>query len=107
MPARKRWRWVGAFSPELMLCVGDARIGPLPRRWWAVCLPDGTLAEGTRGVRLSRGRVEVDGVIDVVVEENDGFGVTSTTAGGNSIWTRKQGGVLARGRVTMPDGRAR
>jgi len=106
MPARKRWRWVGAFSPELMLCVGDARIGPLPRRWWAVCLPDGTLAEGTRGVRLSRGRVEVDGVIDVVVEENDGFGVTSTTAGGNSIWTRKQGGVLARGRVTMPDGRA-
>ena len=44
----KRWRWVGVFSPDLMLCVGHAQIGPLPRRWWAVALPDGTLREGRR-----------------------------------------------------------
>jgi hypothetical protein len=105
MPARKRWRWVGVFSPELMLCAGDARIGPLPRRWWAVCLPDGTLVEGSGGVRLARGSVEVDGVMELTVEEGAGVGVTSTTAGGNSIWTRKQGGVPARGRVTV-NGRA-
>jgi Protein of unknown function (DUF2804) len=103
MPARKRWRWVGVFSPELMLCAGDARIGPLPRRWWAVCLPDGTLVEGSRGVRLARGSVAVDGVMDLVVEEERGVGVNSTTIGGNSIWTRKQGGVLVRGRVTVGD----
>ena len=24
----KRWRWIGVFTPEIMLCVGDARIGP-------------------------------------------------------------------------------
>jgi hypothetical protein len=101
MPARKRWRWVGVFSPELMLCAGDARVGLVPRRWWAVALPDGTLAEGTRGVRLSPGRLVVDGVIDIAVEEDDGFEVSSVTPRGNSIWTRKQGGVPARGRVTL------
>jgi hypothetical protein len=102
MPARKRWRWVGVFSPELMLCVGDARVGPLPRRWWAVALPDGTLADGSRGVRLEPGRAQVRGVIDIELDENEGFELTSNTAGGNTIWTRKQGGVPARGRVTFP-----
>src|SRR4051794_41942762 len=32
----KRWRWVGAFSDELMLCAAVAHIGPLPVSWWAV-----------------------------------------------------------------------
>jgi hypothetical protein len=104
MPARKRWRWVGVFSPELMLCVGAARVGPLPRRWWAVALPDGTLRDGSRGVQLEPGRARVRGVIDVEFDENEGFELTSVTAGGNSIWTRKQGGVPARGRVTLPGG---
>jgi hypothetical protein len=101
MPARKRWRWVGVFSPELMLCAGDARVGPLPRRWWAVALPDGTLVDGSRGVTLSPGRLIVRGVMDVSIEENDGFALTSRTKGGNSIWTRKQGGVPAHGRVRL------
>ena len=38
----KRWRYVGVYTPELMLCVGDARIGGIPQRWWAVALPDGS-----------------------------------------------------------------
>jgi hypothetical protein len=101
MPLHKRWRWVGAFSPELMLCAGDARVGPLPRRWWAVALPDGQLFKGSRGVHLSPGRVLVDGAIDLQVEENAGFELRSKTPGGNIIWTRKQGGVPARGRATV------
>jgi hypothetical protein len=105
MRLHKRWRWVGVFSPKLMLCVGDARVGPLPRRWWAVALPDGTLHEGARGVRLSPGRVVVDGVMELQLDEEPGVEVRSTTPAGNSIWTRKQGGVPARGRVTV-DGRA-
>ncbi len=107
MPVRKRWRWVGVFAPDLMLCAGDARVGPLPRRWWAVALPDGTLVEGSRGVRLSPGHVVVRGVIDLSIEETEGFEITSRTAGGNSIWTRKQGGVRARGRVRLPGGGSR
>jgi hypothetical protein len=96
---RKRWRWVGVFSPELMLCVGDARVGPLPRRWWALALPDGTLREGRRGIELAPGRARVRGELDLTLEENDGVEVTSTTPGGSSIWTRKQGGIPARGTV--------
>ncbi|HEY2604034.1 MAG TPA: DUF2804 family protein [Thermoleophilaceae bacterium] len=99
---RKRWRWVGVFSPELMLCAGDAWVGPLRRRWWSVVLPDGTHAHGWRGVRSRPGRAVVHGIVDIRLEENDGFELTSTTAAGNSIWTRKQGGVPARGRVTLP-----
>src|SRR5215210_1403729 len=60
----KRWRYVGVFSPELMLCVGDARVGPLARRWWALAEPDGTLHTRTTarrgGVALTPGRVRVE-----------------------------------------------
>jgi Protein of unknown function (DUF2804) len=96
---RKRWRWVGVFSPELMLCVGDARVGPLRRRWWAIALPDGTVREGRRGVELTPGRARVSGVFDLTLDENQGVEVRSTTPAGNSIWTRKQGGIAARGAV--------
>jgi hypothetical protein len=96
---RKRWRWVGVFSPDLMLCVGDARVGPVRRRWWAVALPDGTLREGRRGIELEPGRVRVRGAIDLELDENEGVEVTSTTPRGNTIWTRKQGGIAVRGVV--------
>lgn len=99
MPLQKRWRWVGVFAPDLMLCVGDARVGPVRRRWWAVAFPDGTLREGTRGVEMARGHARVRGVLDLSLEESAGVEVRSTTAGGNSIWTRKQGGIAARGSV--------
>jgi hypothetical protein len=95
----KRWRWVGVFSPDLMLCVGDARVGPVRRRWWAVALPDGTLREGRRGIELEPGRVRVRGAIDLELDESEGVEVTSTTPRGNTIWTRKQGGIAARGVV--------
>jgi hypothetical protein len=100
---RKRWRWVGVFSPELMLCVGDAHIGPIRRRWWALALPDGTLREGRRGIELVPGRARVRGVMDLALEEGEGVEVTSRTPGGHSIWTRKQGGVTARGRAIGRD----
>ena len=51
MPLHKSWQWVGAFGPELMLCVARAQVGPIGRTWWAVW--DGTrLREGTRGVHV-------------------------------------------------------
>jgi hypothetical protein len=85
----KRWRWVGVFTPELMLCVGDARVGPVPQRWWAVARPDGTLQEGARA----------DGVIELELDEGDGVEVVSRAGGRGYIWTRKQGGIAARGTV--------
>ena len=102
----KRWRWVGLFGPELMLCVADARVGPASQRWWAVALPDGELHEGAGGVRLAPGGVRVEGRISLALEESDGVEVVSPH-GRSWIWTRKQANVPARGGVTLPDGERR
>src|SRR5262245_47823071 len=46
MALQKSWQWVGAFGPDMMLCVAWARVGVLRRSWWAVW--DGVaLHEGT------------------------------------------------------------
>jgi hypothetical protein len=103
----KRWRYVGVYTPELMLCVGDARVGPIPQRWWAVALPDGRLHERTTvsrgGVRLEGSRVVVearDVRIDLGLEEGEGVEIVSPH-GGSWIWTCKQANVPARGTVTV------
>ncbi len=104
----KRWRYVGVFGPELMLCVGDARVGGVPQRWWSVAQPDGSLhgrtTLGRGGVRLegSRARVESDGVsIDLELGEGEPVEVVSPSGPNGYIWTRKLGGVSARGTVEI------
>jgi hypothetical protein len=103
----KRWRYVGYYAAEVMLCVGDARIGPVPQRWWAVAEPDGTLRDcttiGRGGIDLggSAVHVETDDVrIDLRLEERDGMEVVSP-AGNSYIWTRKQAHVPVRGTVEV------
>jgi hypothetical protein len=105
----KRWRWVGAFSDELMLCAAIAHIGPLPVSWWAVWdRGSRTLAEHTvrrtGTVRLAPGRVAIeDGPVtaDLRVEEEPGVETISAHDDGGYIWTRKQGGVRVTGDVTV------
>jgi hypothetical protein len=105
----KRWRYVGVFGPELMLCVGDARVGGIPHRWWAVALPGGTLHERTTtargGVMLRPGRVSVQAAgaaIELELEEGDGDVEVVSPHGRSYIWTRKQV-VPARGTVELRD----
>ena len=109
----KRWRYVAAFSEELMLCAATAAVGPARSSWWAVWdRRRGTLHERTRLagpalVRFDHGgrlRVRDRGVaIDLVVDE--GGAVQSVNAHGNGyVWTRKQAARPVRGRVVV-DGR--
>lgn len=106
----KRWRYVGVYGPELMLCAGDARIGPLRQRWWAVVDRGGTLAErtssaGSAGLRFEGSRVMVETAearIDVALGADEGCRpVESISRSGSSgyVWTRKQAGLPARGTV--------
>jgi Protein of unknown function (DUF2804) len=90
----KRWRYVAVYGPELMLCIGDARIAGIPQRWWAVALPDGRLFEGDD---LGAG------VIDISLREGPGVEVLSPH-GRSWIWTRKQAGIPVSGTVRV-DGR--
>src|SRR5436305_13837956 len=61
----KRWRYVGFYGPEAMLCAGDVRVGPLRQRFWAVAEPGRPLREGASlragGVSMDGPRVVIDG----------------------------------------------
>jgi hypothetical protein len=101
----KRWRYVGYYSRELMLCVGDARVGPLPRRWWAIAQPGREVRQrgsvGSAGVSMDGSRLLVESGevrIDLELDESGGVEVASPV-GDNYVWTRKQGSVPARGLV--------
>jgi len=114
----KRWRYVGLYGPELMLCVGLARVGVAHQSFWAVW--DRGARRLHERTRLSRGRVELDmerlpGVarvadtgagdgtaveIDLAIAEADGV-ETVSPHGAAYVWTRKQGGVAARGTVRI------
>jgi Protein of unknown function (DUF2804) len=106
----KRWRYVGVFSSELMLCIGDARIGPFAQRWWAVARPDGSLIERTTsrraGLRVGTRRVSVATpavALELQLDEAKPIEVVSPS-GSSYIWTRKRGGAAARGSLRI-DGR--
>ncbi|HEX8076148.1 MAG TPA: DUF2804 family protein [Thermoleophilaceae bacterium] len=105
----KRWRYVGAYSPELMLCVCDVRIGPARQRWWAVAEPGKpivarTTTRGAGGVRLDGSRAVVesrDVRVDVEVEESPGVESVHASGRNGYVWTRKQAGVPVRGEVRL------
>ena len=95
----KHWRYLGVYRPDLMLCVGDARVAGVPQRWWALALPDGTLIEGGRGIEMSPGRAVVRGVLELELDEGEGVEIASRH-GRSYIWTRKHAPVHVRGRVS-------
>jgi hypothetical protein len=104
----KRWRYVGVYGPELMLCAGRARVGLIAQSWWAVVLPGRPIREGGRGIRVDGSRVLIDheGVrADLLVEEGGGVESVNEHGGGGYVWTRKQAGVPVRGSVSI-DGRS-
>lgn len=109
----KRWRYVGVYGADLMLCAGRVVIGGLPQSFWAVWDREEqrlhehtTFAPGR--VRLPDGLVAVrDGNVQVdlrIAPDGDAVEIVSPH-GGAHIWTRKQG-AAARGTVTI-DGRVR
>jgi hypothetical protein len=102
----KRWRYVGVYGPTLQLCVGDARIGPAPVRWWAIARPGVPLLEGRRGIELAPGTVRVaDREVRIDLEIDECEPVETATAYGRTFaWTAKQADVPARGTVAI-DGR--
>jgi hypothetical protein len=114
MPSRqglrplKAWRYVGVYGPELMLCIGAARIGPARQAFWAVWdRGQQTLSErttiGRGGVTLHPRRANVlDGGVRIDLRFHETDGVETICASGDSYaWTRKQGGIRAAGTVEL------
>jgi hypothetical protein len=108
----KAWRYLGVYGPELMLCIGAARVGPARQSFWAIWDRGSSRFQertviGRGGVRLRPGAARVlDGgvEIDLALEEQPGV-ETVCPAGHSYAWTRKQGGVRAQGSVMIGDRR--
>jgi hypothetical protein len=95
----KRWTWIGAFGPDVMLCAAVARIGPVPVSWWAVLdRASGRFVERSlrRGLAVTPQRVHVPGVLELEVGDAAPVEVVSPH-GSQYAWTRKRGGVRVRG----------
>jgi hypothetical protein len=100
----KRWRYLGLYGEDMMLCAADVRIAGLPQAFWATW-DRRDLREQTvfrpRGVVLGDDAARF-GPAELALRP-DGDAMTVTSRHGDSyIWTRKQP-VRATGTV---DGRA-
>jgi hypothetical protein len=112
---RKRWTWVGAFGPDLMLCAARAEVGPVPVAWWAVWdRVSGRMlartARGSGGVDVSPAEVRVRGrrvafALELALAEVAAVEVVSPH-GDQYAWTRKRGGVPAQGWIERDGVRA-
>lgn len=108
---RKRWRYVGIFGPELMLCAARAEVGPLGQAFWVMWERQArrhyartTLRPGSREVTMDGPSVEIDSPglraslrlgeiapIESICPSGSGWG-----------WTRKRAGVPIEGTVEIP-----
>jgi hypothetical protein len=103
----KRWRYLGLYGDDLMLCAAHVRVAGLPQAFWATwdrralrektVFRPGGVALGDTTARFGGGR----GVFLTLEPDGDAMSVTSRH-GDSYIWTRKQP-VRARGTV---DGKA-
>lgn len=113
---RKRWRYVALFDEQVMVCAAIVQVGPARQSFWAIhTREDGRMRERTRllprrgRLELSPGRMAVcdDGVLlDVELSEDDGIQALCPH-GRQRVWTRKQAGIAARGRLSLDGGPAR
>jgi hypothetical protein len=112
----KRWRYVGVFCEELMLCAARVQVGPAYQSFWALLTrADSRLRERTHTLRR-RGSVELgprrllvrDGAVrlDLTLEEDAGWEATCPH-GSEYVWTRKQAGIRAHGTLALDGGAPR
>ncbi len=109
----KRWRYVGVFCEQFMACAAFVHLGPLRQSFWALYERErGELRERTR-VRPRRGEVSLgpgvlrvhDGGVSLELELAEEAGIEALCPHGRGmVWTRKQAGVAADGRLAL-DGR--
>ena len=104
----KRWRYLGAYSPELMACVAEVAVGPMRQSFWAIAEPGRpivtrtTLGSGGVSIEGSRGRVEHGDVrIDLTFDEDGGVESLHPSGRSGFVWTRKQAGIPVRGTVEV------
>lgn len=108
---RKRWRYIGVFAEELMLCAARAEVGPLGQSFWVMWDREGSRHDARTTLRPASREVTMDGP----VLEIDSPGLRAGLRLGQSLpiesvcpsgsgwgWTRKRAGVPIEGTVEVP-----
>ena len=119
----KRWRYVAVFDEHMMACAARVQVGPARQTFWALLTrADGRLRERTRmlaprrdrAVELAPGSLRVrDGEVELELELAEAGRADRRVEtrcqheGGGEVWTRKQAGVSARGRLRLARGQPR
>jgi hypothetical protein len=118
----KRWRYVGVFGEQLMLCAASIQVGPARQTFWAVLervntlkgtpsggQAGGAMVERTRllprrgALHMEPGRLRIRDntvLLDLTLEENEGIEATCPH-GDSYVWTRKQAGVRTHGTLVL------
>lgn len=108
---RKRWRYVGLFTDELMLCAARTEVGPLTQSFWVLWdrrarrqWAHTALRPGSREVTLEGPRLEIDGPglrASLWLGEVEPI-ETACPSGRAMAWTRKRVGMPVEGTVEVP-----
>jgi Domain of unknown function (DUF2804), C-terminal len=108
---RKRWRYVGLFAEELMLCAARAEVGPMTQSFWVLWdrgarrqWEHTALRPGSREVTFDGSYLEIDSRdLRASLRLGDCAPVEVTCPSGKSrAWTRKRAGVPINGTVEVP-----
>jgi hypothetical protein len=109
---RKRWRYVGVFGPELMLCAARAQVGPFRQSFWVLWDRAGqrrydhtSLRPGSREVRMDGGRIEIEArEVRASLTLGERAPIEATCSSGSGwAWTRKRAGVPVLGTIAAGD----
>ncbi len=109
---RKRWRYVGFYGAEIMLCAARAQIGPFTQCFWGLWDREADrsyehtrMLPGGREVVLDGSVAEIHhGPVEVQLRLGEGLPIESICASGDAGgwgWTRKLAGVPMRGSVSI------
>lgn len=113
---RKRWRYVAAFGPRMMVCAGRVEVGPLGQSFWALWDRERErLRERTRllpprlasDVELDGSTVRIDGPgIEAELTLGEAEDVEAVCPSGRRGygWTRKRVGMEVSGSIRTGDG---
>ena len=111
---RKRWRYVGFYGAELMLCAVRAEVGPLGQCFWAFwdrednrSYANTRLRPGSREVRMEGPEIAIEArALRARLLLGDSAPVEAICPSGSGWgWTRKRSGVPIRGTIETPERR--
>ena len=108
---RKRWRYIGVFGEELMLCAARAEVGPLGQCFWVMLdrasgrqYAHASLRPGSREVTMDGPRLEIDAEgLRASLRLGEATPIESICPSERAWgWTRKRAGVPVEGTVEIP-----